>query len=1374
MYYNGSAAATGASFSSDDFYYVMNGSWDEQQIANEIMYGSSSSSSGSSSSSSNNWLFQDQITKIVLQPVLASIFVTVVSLLIFGWLIHKEYNDELTPRASNLPKRALKNALLHFTSHPRIRHNWCLHTLASFYPIAYLLWSYNLTYKQCLEGIPGTGTRNDGWDGPPLKVNLDGIVLLKFHTLLFKISVVVGALCTFVLLPIYATAGCGTQDLETFGIGTCLPVVNTTSLAKTTILHIPAKEFSNNCNMTGNEQYINSTVFSEVFNNIIGVSGDVLSGQISMDYYNKYNSGDDDDVSNLVLKCADDATNTPLIQYSMASQVWVPNQTWRVMATVICCLIIYVYTFYLLTWEWMENLALRRICFLEAGHYEQRKQELNQFAMDAAVRNNFNCEHSTTTMKYDDEAAIYNTNKKKKKKGFPPWKTNPEIRETPPSIGLYSVMFQLPKSMITYDTDGATTIERQLVATTKFFDEIVPPEQGFSSSVAAVTMTPKAALVAKVWMKWIACENKLQTLRHVRKLIVKLEKEQEEGRTHHHLCGVSTDMLTLPFHHEKENDNNNNNNNEDEEIGNTSSDDNNTSENENDPYHTTNNGSTMTDTNRNDNNNHNQSSTTTSIWTEDIIIERNIDVESIEFSNVAKSTTGKQQIDASRFSYEHFDVMEYAKSIGFREEIENMTEFIDGMGIEEFSVFAYQCALIAGGPGCCKRVNDFYCLDTLKEEEKDMLEALKDTNEELIEARAYLIAEHDDFELPSHRHDIVHSLNNSRREISICMTNSSGAGGFDDECEASEAGSYIRFQNMTDASSNKTGSSLRQRRRGVGTAHSVHSLSQYESDWDLAQREALAMMAVQESKIHDTLPDSGKDLLTAFLRRVWSGFEPTVTTPKYYGMKTENDGSKGFVTNLKHPSYAVVTFTSRYSAIIARQCLADGGAINSWKQVDDIPVFPLADAPPMMCFPRGCPRPVSPTITYFGKRVRRWIIYTVIVIMTCFFTVPISLINDYILKPELWVVVLNGINVNIDKGVLTSWLSTISGFSQTLLFSVCPTIFKFLANCEGSSSSMEKAEQQAMIFFWYFYIIARFLGPIALLSVKGYLEGGGTLEQVITGALSELGRQAPMVLGPSAITYIIFAGGVTWPTMYLLQAPNFCTKTARLKLFNRMLKGGGPGAETPYRIYVDSGYIFACLTALAPVCPLVGTLGLFYFIAISPMIRWLLVFAYRPKFDGGGNKWPKLHHIIISSMLFGQLITSMTLLLKQNLYEGLFIGFMIVPTFLYNSIILDKFQRPYQDAALLQIGRMHNSSCQNSWMEREETRRWLVDCHKASYVPSCLSGGGKNLVTAEPATTITTIEDSDGNDEYSTSYRSLLQRQETQRGGILRRQQYNI
>ena len=144
---------------------------------------------------------------------------------------------------------------------------------------------------------------------------------------------------------------------------------------------------------------------------------------------------------------------------------------------------------------------------MEADHYEQRKAELDQFAMDAL--------QSHTASEFHDGAAIaqhhldavdshtMKKRRKKQKQGLPPWKTNPEIRETPPSIGLYSVMFQLPKSMITYDTDGATTMERQLVATTNFFDEIVPAENGFSSSIAAVTMIPKASLVAEVWKKWV-------------------------------------------------------------------------------------------------------------------------------------------------------------------------------------------------------------------------------------------------------------------------------------------------------------------------------------------------------------------------------------------------------------------------------------------------------------------------------------------------------------------------------------------------------------------------------------------------------------------------------------------------------------------------------------------------------------------------------------------------------------------------------------------------------------------------------------------------------------------------------------------------------
>lgn len=178
---------------------------------------------------------------------------------------------------------------------------------------------------------------------------------------------------------------------------------------------------------------------------------------------------------------------------------------------------------------------------------------------------------------------------------------------------------------------------------------------------------------------------------------------------------------------------------------------------------------------------------------------------------------------------------------------------------------------------------------------------------------------------------------------------------------------------------------------------------------------------------------------------------------------------------------------------------------------------------------------------------------------------------------------------------------------------------------------------------------------------------------------------------------------------------------------------------------------------------------MFYFIIFSPMLRWLLVFVYRPRWDGGGDKFPKLHHIIISSLLLGQLITAFTLILKYNIIEGLIILFCIIPTLLFHNIILEKFLRPYEDAALLQAGRLHynwsSKSC--SCLEREENRRWLVDCHKASYLPTCLSGGMKNLITAEPAVTETTIEEQNEMNADITSVRCLLKRQKSQKGGIL-------
>ena len=120
----------------------------------------------------------------------------------------------------------------------------------------------------------------------------------------------------------------------------------------------------------------------------------------------------------------------------------------------------------------------------------------------------------------------------------------------------------------------------------------------------------------------------------------------------------------------------------------------------------------------------------------------------------------------------------------------------------------------------------------------------------------------------------------------------------------------------------------------------------------MAQEQAAGMRYVPESELR------GGAVRRSLLRRLVCCGERLKALPKYYGI-VEGTG-KAFVTALDHPTYAVVTFTSRQAAIAARQSLADGGATNTWKQVDDIPIPPLADAPPRnLLFFRGCCRPVT-------------------------------------------------------------------------------------------------------------------------------------------------------------------------------------------------------------------------------------------------------------------------------------------------------------------------------------------------------------------------------------------------------------------------------
>lgn len=544
--------------------------------------------------------------------------------------------------------------------------------------------------------------------------------------------------------------------------------------------------------------------------------------------------------------------------------------------TLVCCLIIYFYTFYLLTQEWMENIALRRSFFLEASHHNQRVRELS------------NCE---LRQKSDHDET----------KSLPRYVTHPEIRETPPSVSVYSVLYKLPNSMITYDTDGATAVERQLVATTQFFDQVVPPQPGYSSSVAAVTVIPEARLVALAWNKWSACEQKLQTLRCIRALIT--AKKEEKQRK----------LLRKKKTDEGENGQETTKN-----EPNGSTDNGNVVDGESCDVEAMDKSSTETLHQK-------TKGTTCSVRREkskdtECIIEPvhpilsqhsngEVDLMLSTTSALSPGSDVEEQANIYQstkrsFRYDDFDVKEYAKLHGFGDEVEMVSDLVDGMGIEEFHVFAYNAAMMGGGPGLNKEVYKVYSLHALEEEEKELIEELQEARAELLEARTNVVTlNNDDTDLQEEEHSAIFK-NDS-------MLNSGIYNGNMDDPEWLEA-----------------------------------------NEWGASAQEIEPILPISPTVSQEHRVGFVQKILF-ILKRIFGGTESSAFLPKYYGGKVEHDG-KAFVTNTEHPSYAVVTFTSRHAAIIARQCLADGGPTNSWRQVDDIPIHPLADAPPMMCHPRSC------------------------------------------------------------------------------------------------------------------------------------------------------------------------------------------------------------------------------------------------------------------------------------------------------------------------------------------------------------------------------------------------------------------------------------
>ena len=236
--------------------------------------------------------------------------------------------------------------------------------------------------------------------------------------------------------------------------------------------------------------------------------------------------------------------------------------------------------------------------------------------------------------------------------------------------------------------------------------------------MAALTILPNASLVAKAWDKWRVIEGKLQKLRYIRRQKQRLTARQEEyerkdlerKRAH-----KSRTVIGMDEEEEREKPTNDGKHNKNDDENGVAIDI---------PSRILN------------------KDGETEVSYSDCIDELGHEVIALSESQIDKLNPSRMQSSRGsliEFRYEFFDIAEYASSIGFHEEVHEINDLVNGMGIEEFNVFARECADLAGGPGFDLKMYDMYGMDGLREEEKLILGELRSAHLELLKARKNVV-----------------------------------------------------------------------------------------------------------------------------------------------------------------------------------------------------------------------------------------------------------------------------------------------------------------------------------------------------------------------------------------------------------------------------------------------------------------------------------------------------------------------------------------------------------------------------------------------------------------------------------------------------------
>jgi len=361
--------------------------------------------------------------------------------------------------------------------------------------------------------------------------------------------------------------------------------------------------------------------------------------------------------------------------------------------------------------------------------------------------------------------------------------------------------------------------------------------------------------------------------------------------------------------------------------------------------------------------------------------------------------------------------------------------------------------------------------------------------------------------------------------------------------------------------------------------------------------------------------------------------------------------------------------------------------------------------------------------------------------MYIFYTIPLTYVASQV-DPET-IAYLWPDHKELSRTFGVNFPELISGITSSIVWSMffmlCPQVFKLIAYFGSKATSLAQAERRALQYFWWFMVITAFTGPMLAYWILGTVNKGERLGDGFRQLLIHLAGATPTLIAANWLNWIIYRFTIILPINFLLQFNTFMFSFLGWKCCSRITIGGGPGGPIPYRIFVDSGVVLMCTVALAPASPLVAPAALAYFLFCEPLLRRNVIFVYRPRYDDGGLRWMFVFDMIVSALVVGQILLALQMGLKNALGPGLIATAAIPATIWFQWYCKKRYEPAFENTALLRTPLLDGwDSLDNMSMDRrEEHRRFLIDAHKAAYIPVCIAGSeSAAILTDTPATVV--------------------------------------